>query len=141
MTNFKDVNPLSDFNWEEFENGGTVSGDKNELTKSTTTSLNKIQEHQVVEGVVTSIDKKKYSEHRLQKRWHYTSIRIRYNPELKVGDKVEVYVETKKTKVDNLFFHTKSTPAKELGEHKQGSRRRCCYSRLHQESHQRWYDC
>ena len=40
MTNYKDVNPLSDFNWEEFENGKTVGGDKNELTtKSKNTRL------------------------------------------------------------------------------------------------------
>ena len=58
MANFENVNPLSDFNWDDFENGSTVGGDKNELTQAYDNTLNKIQEHQVVEGEVTSIDKK-----------------------------------------------------------------------------------
>mgnify|MGYP001787964445 FL=1 len=108
MTNFKDVNPLSDFNWEEFENGGTVSGDKNELTKSYDNTLNKIQEHQVVEGVVTSIDKKEVivnigykSDGIIQ------ASEFRYNPELKVGDKVEVYVENQEAKGGQLILSHK----------------------------------
>ena len=108
MTNFKDVNPLSDFNWEEFENGGTVSGDKNELTKSYDNTLNKIQEHQVVEGVVTSIDKKEVIVNIGYKSdGIIPASEFRYNPELKVGDKVEVYVENQEDKGGQLILSHK----------------------------------
>ncbi|VTY12546.1 30S ribosomal protein S1 [uncultured Prevotella sp.] len=108
MTNFKDVNPLSDFNWEEFENGGTVSGDKNELTKAYDNTLNKIQEHQVVEGVVTSIDKKEVIVNIGYKSdGIIPASEFRYNPELKVGDKVEVYVENQEDKGGQLILSHK----------------------------------
>ena len=105
MTNFKDVNPLSDFNWEEFENGGTVSGDKNELTKAYDNTLNKIQEHQVVEGVVTAIDKKEVVVNIGYKSdGIIPASEFRYNPELKVGDKVQVYVENQEDKRGQLML-------------------------------------
>ena len=59
MVNFNDVNPLSDFNWDEFENGAKVDLSKEELTNAYAETLNKVQEHQVVEGTVILIDKKR----------------------------------------------------------------------------------
>ena len=34
MSNFKNVQPLDDFNWEEFENGTTVGTSKEDLEKA-----------------------------------------------------------------------------------------------------------
>ena len=48
MANLENVSPLSDFNWDEFENGSKVEVSKDELTKAYDETLNKIQEHQVV---------------------------------------------------------------------------------------------
>ena len=108
MTNYKDVNPLSDFNWEEFENGKTVGGDKNELTKAYNDTLNKIQEHQVVEGVVTAIDKKEVVVNIGYKSdGIIPASEFRYNPDLKVGDKVEVYVENQEDKGGQLILSHK----------------------------------
>ena len=108
MTNYKDVNPLSDFNWEEFENGKTVGGDKNELTKAYDDTLNKIQEHQVVEGVVTAIDKKEVVVNIGYKSdGIIPASEFRYNPDLKVGDKVEVYVENQEDKGGQLILSHK----------------------------------
>ena len=58
MSNFKNVEPLQDFNWEEFENGGHASIAVEDLQKAYDETLNKVNEHQVVEGTVISVDKK-----------------------------------------------------------------------------------
>ena len=108
MTNFENVNPLSDFNWDDFENGSTVGGDKNELTQAYDNTLNKIQEHQVVEGEVTSIDKKEVIVNIGYKSdGIIPASEFRYNPELKVGDKVEVYVENQEDKGGQLILSHK----------------------------------
>lgn len=52
------VQPLDDFNWEEFENGTVASVSKEELDKAYNETLNKVSEHQVVDGTVISVDKK-----------------------------------------------------------------------------------
>ena len=111
MTNFKDVQnvqPLADFNWDEFENGAHAEASKNDLTKAYDETLNKIQEHQVVEGTVISVDKKE-----VVVNIGYNSDGIipasefRYNPELKAGDKVEVYVENQEDKRGQLVLSHK----------------------------------
>ena len=45
MSNLKDVQPLADFNWEEFENGGTPNASKEDLQKAYDETLNKVSEH------------------------------------------------------------------------------------------------
>ena len=91
MANLENVSPLSDFNWDEFENGSKVEVSKDELTKAYDETLNKIQEHQVVEGTVISFDKKEVVVNIGYKSdGIIPASEFRYNPELKVGDKVEV---------------------------------------------------
>jgi small subunit ribosomal protein S1 len=104
----KNVQPLQDFNWDEFENG-TVSGvSKEELDKAYDETLNKVADHQVVEGKVISVDKKE-----VVVNIGYKSDGIipagefRYNPDLKEGDVVEVYVETAEDKKGQLVLSHK----------------------------------
>ena len=54
----KNVKPLDDFNWDEFENGTPAGVSREELDKAYDETLNKVADHQVVEGTVTSVDKK-----------------------------------------------------------------------------------
>ncbi|WP_315356295.1 30S ribosomal protein S1 [Prevotella denticola] len=111
MTNFKDVQnvqPLADFNWDEFENGAKNEADKGDLTKAYDETLNKIQEHQVVEGTVISIDKKEVVVNIGYKSdGIIPASEFRYNPDLKVGDKVEVYVENQEDKCGQLVLSHK----------------------------------
>ena len=111
MTNFKDVQnvqPLADFNWDEFENGARNEADKGDLTKAYDETLNKIQEHQVVEGTVISIDKKEVVVNIGYKSdGIIPASEFRYNPELKPGDKVEVYVENQEDKRGQLVLSHK----------------------------------
>jgi ribosomal protein S1 len=111
MTNFKDVQnvqPLADFNWDEFENGTHAEASKNDLTKAYDETLNKIQEHQVVEGTVISVDKKEVVVNIGYKSdGIIPASEFRYNPELKAGDKVEVYVENQEDKRGQLVLSHK----------------------------------
>lgn len=62
----KNIQPLSDFNWDEFENGSHVNVSKEELDKAYNETLNKVSEHQVVEEQLFPQTKRSYRKHRLQ---------------------------------------------------------------------------
>ena len=103
MIDYKNVQPLDDFNWDEFESGSKAGNGEGELTKAYDETLNKIQEHQVVEGTVISIDKKEVVVNiGYQSDGIIPASEFRYNPDLKVGDKVEVYVESQEDKNGQL---------------------------------------
>ena len=111
MSNFNDIKniqPLSDFNWDEFENGTSIGASKEDLEKAYDETLNKIQEHEVVEGTVISVDKKEVVVNIGYKSdGIIPASEFRYNPELKVGDKVEVYVEDQEDKKGQLVLSHK----------------------------------
>ena len=104
----KNVQPLQDFNWDEFENGTHANVSKEELDKAYNETLNKVSEHQVVDGTVISVDKKEVIVNIGYKSDGIISAsEFRYNPELKVGDVVEVYVENQEDKKGQLILSHK----------------------------------
>ncbi|MST83593.1 30S ribosomal protein S1 [Hallella mizrahii] len=108
FNNVKNVQPLADFNWDEFENGSSSNVSKQDLEKAYDETLNKIQEHEVVEGTVISIDKKEVVVNIGYKSdGIIPASEFRYNPDLKVGDKVEVYVEDQEDKKGQLVLSHK----------------------------------
>ena len=108
MSNLKNVEPLQDFNWEEFENGSNTNVSKEDLQKAYDETLNKVNEHQVVDGTVISIDKKEVIVNIGYKSdGVIPASEFRYNPDLKVGDVVEVYVENQEDKKGQLVLLTR----------------------------------
>ena len=108
LNDIKNVQPLADFNWDEFENGTSNGASKADLEKAYDETLNKIQEHEVVEGTVISIDKKEVVVNIGYKSdGIIPASEFRYNPDLKVGDKVEVYVEDQEDKKGQLVLSHK----------------------------------
>ena len=108
MSDLKNVQPLADFNWDEFENGSSSNVSKQELEQAYDETLNKVSEHQVVEGTVISVDKKEVIVNIGYKSdGIIPASEFRYNPELKVGDKVEVYVENQEDKKGQLVLSHK----------------------------------
>ena len=104
----KNVKPLDEFNWDEFEHGQQVNVSKEELDKAYDETLNKISEHQVVEGTVISADKKEVVVNIGYKSdGIITASEFRYNPDLKIGDKVEVYVENQEDRKGQLILSHK----------------------------------
>ena len=104
----KNVKPLDDFNWEEFENGTSANISKEELDKAYDETLNKVADHQVVDGKVISVDKKEVVVNIGYKSdGIIPASEFRYNPDLKIGDVVEVYVESAEDKKGQLILSHK----------------------------------
>ena len=108
MADFKNVQPLADFNWDEFENGSKAAVSAEELQTAYDETLNKVSEHQVVDGTVISVDKKEVIVNIGYKSdGIIPASEFRYNPDLKVGDVVEVYVENQEDKKGQLLLSHK----------------------------------
>ena len=99
---------MADFNWEEYENGTVANVSKEELDKAYDETLNKVSEHQVVDGTVISVDKKEVVVNIGYKSdGIIPASEFRYNPDLKAGDTVEVYVENAEDKKGQLVLSHK----------------------------------
>ena len=110
----KNVQPLQDFDWEQFENGTSTNVSKEELDKAYDETLNKVADHQVCDGKVISVDKKEVVVNIGYKSdGIIPASEFRYNPDLKVGDVVEVYVESAEDKKGQLILsHKKARMSK-----------------------------
>ena len=107
--------PIEDFDWEAYEKGET-QGEKTqeELVKTYDESLNTIKDKDVTEGTVIALNKRE-----VVVNIGYKSDGIipfnefRYNPDLKVGDVVEVFIENQEDKKGQLLLsHRKARAAK-----------------------------
>ena len=113
MEYFKNVAPLSDFDWNAFENGVTESAQsKEELEKAYDKTLGSVNENDVVEGTVIAINKREVVVNIGYKSDGIIPVsEFRYNPELKVGDQVEVYIESQEDKKGQLVLSHKKARA------------------------------
>jgi len=113
MENLKNIAPLSDFDWNAFENG-TVAGNESResLQKAYDETLNRVNEHEVVDGTVIAINKREVVVNIGYKSDGIIPINeFRYNPELQVGDTVEVYIESQEDKKGQLVLSHKKARA------------------------------
>ena len=111
MEDFKNVAPLQEFDWDAFENGNAAAGmSKEQLEQAYDTTLNKVADNEVVNGTVTAINKREVIVNIGYKSDGIIPIsEFRYNPDLKVGDEVEVYIEnTEDRKGQLLLSHKKA---------------------------------
>ena len=100
------------FDWEAFENDGFNAEEKSANEESYSKSLSRINENEVVEGTVTSINKREVIVNIGYKSEGVISINeFRYNPDLAVGDTVEVYVENAEDKKGQLILSHKRARA------------------------------
>jgi len=100
------------FDWDAFENDGFDAQEKAANEESYSKSLSRINENEVVEGTVTSINKREVIVNIGYKSEGVISINeFRYNPDLAVGDTVEVYVENAEDKKGQLILSHKRARA------------------------------
>ncbi len=102
--------PVESFNWEAFETeAGLYGGEsKEQIAREYDQTLSNIQAGEVMEGTVTSIDKREVLVNiGFKSEGVIPSSEFRYNPELKAGDKVEVYVESAEDKKGQLILSHK----------------------------------
>ena len=101
------VNP-EDFDWDAFEKDASYGEDRKSIEESYDKTLSKVIENEVVEGVVTAINKREVIVNiGYKSEGVIPSTEFRYNPDLKVGDHVEVYVETAEDKKGQLILSHK----------------------------------
>ncbi len=113
MENLKNIAPLSDFDWNAFENGTAENlQSKNELESIYDKTLGHVHENEVVEGKVISIDKREVIvDIGAKSNGIIPANEFRYNPDLKVGDMVEVYIENQEDKKGQLVLSHKKARA------------------------------
>ena len=106
MENLNNVQPLEDFNWEAYESGEAVAEvSKEDQQKAYDGTLNKVSEREVVDGTVISINKREVVVNIGYKSDGIIPMsEFRYNPDLKVGDTVEVYIENQEDKKGQLIL-------------------------------------
>ena len=113
MTDYKNIAPVADFDWEAFENGGkTTSYSREAQEQAYTGSLNKVSDHDVVDGTVIAMNKREEVVNiGCKSDGIIPASEFRYNPDLKVGDTVEVYIENQEDKKGQLILSHKKARA------------------------------
>ena len=100
------------FDWDAFEGTNVSAEDKKKIEDQYDQTLSKVVENEVVEGVVTSISKREVIVYiGYKSEGVIMAPEFRYNPDLKVGDKVEVFVETAEDKKGQLVLSHKKARA------------------------------
>ena len=114
MNDLKNITPQEDFDWEAYEGSSLASEEKAQIEKAYGESFNQVAEHEVVKGTVIAINKREVLVYIGYKSDGVISANeFRYNPELKVGDEVEVYIEKEEDKKGQLLLSHKKARAKE----------------------------
>lgn len=100
---------VEDFDWEAYAEEGTYSSTrKSELEAMYDETLSSVGEGEVVDGTVISLNKREVVINIGYKSEGVVSLNeFRYNPELKPGDTVEVYVEIQEDKRGQLVLSHK----------------------------------
>ena len=110
MENLKNVTPLENFDWELFEEGEDYTGDKSrkDLVEVYDNTLSKVSDREVVDGTVIAMNKREVVVNIGFKSDGVISLNeFRYNPELKIGDVVEVYIESQEDQRGQLVLSHK----------------------------------
>ena len=113
MSNLTNIQPLEEFDWEGFEQGSAQTGQSREdQAAAYEKSLTGVGDHDVVDGTVISINKREVVVNIGYKSDGIISANeFRYNPDLKVGDTVEVYIENQEDKKGQLILSHKKARA------------------------------
>ena len=112
MTELKN-SPIEDFDWNAFEKGETF-GEKSreELIKTYDESLNTVKDKDVIEGTIIALNKREAVVNIGYKSDGIIPVNeFRYNPEIKVGDVVEVFIENQEDKKGQLILSHKKARA------------------------------
>ncbi len=107
------VNPVEDFDWDAYENGDVETNiSHEELEDKYSQTLNVVKDKDVVMGKVISMNKREVVVNVGYKSDGVVPMsEFRYNPDLKIGDEVEVYIESPEDKKGQLLLSHKKARA------------------------------
>ncbi len=105
--------PVEDFDWDAYEHGETVTGRSHEeLAHAYEESLNSIKDKEVIEGTIIALNKREAVVNIDYKSDGIIPMsEFRYNPDIKVGDKVEVFIENQEDRKGQLILSHKKARA------------------------------
>ena len=105
--------PIADFDWDSYEHGQVETGKtREELMKTYDESLNTVKDKEVIEGTVIALNKREAVVNIGYKSDGIIPMsEFRYNPDLKVGDTVEVFIENQEDKKGQLILSHKKARA------------------------------
>ena len=112
MTELKN-SPIEDFDWAAYENGESA-GEKSreELTHAYEESLNSVKDKEVIEGTIIALNKREAVVNIDYKSDGIIPMsEFRYNPDIKIGDKVEVFIENQEDRKGQLILSHKKARA------------------------------
>ena len=115
MTEEVKNSPIADFDWDAYEKGESKSEkSREELTKTYDESLNTVKDKDVIEGTIIALNKREAVVNIGYKSDGIIPMNeFRYNPDIKVGDTVEVFVENPEDKKGQLVLsHRKARAAR-----------------------------
>jgi small subunit ribosomal protein S1 len=106
MTEEVKNSPIADFDWDAYEKGETKSDkSREELTKTYDESLNTVKDKDVIEGTIIALNKREAVVNIGYKSDGIIPMNeFRYNPDIKVGDVVEVFIENQEDKKGQLIL-------------------------------------
>jgi len=104
---------LENFDWEAYEKGIVVTAEEHaNLEQLYSNTLSSVSEGEVFEGTIVSINKREVLVNiGYKSEGVINASEFRYNPDLKIGDKVEVYVETQEDRNGQLTLSHKRARA------------------------------
>jgi len=105
----KIITPQADFDWEGYENGALQSAEEKQQQQDLYAgTLNQVKEKEVVIGKVIAINKREVVVNiGFKSDGVIPTSEFRYNPDLKVGDEVEVLIKSQEDKKGQLVLSHK----------------------------------
>ena len=108
--NKKMAAPAADFDWDSYAKGDVMTSEaKAELTAKYDNTLNQVKDKEVVMGTIISMNKREVVVNiGFKSDGIIPMSEFRYNPDLKIGDKVEVFIENQEDKKGQLLLSHKA---------------------------------
>ena len=110
MRDTKDIQPLADFDWSSIgkKADNYSEQEKEQLSNAYESTFSQLVEQQVIEGIIVAKNNRELVVNIGFKSDGVIPVsEIRYNPEFKIGDKIEVYVESQEDAGGQLILSHK----------------------------------
>lgn len=108
--NYKDVKPLEDFDWSAIDSKDTPKNQAQieQQSEAYEKTFNQFTEQEVIEGTIVSLnDREAVVNIGFKSDGVIPASELRYNPDFKAGDKIEVYVESQEDANGQLLLSHK----------------------------------
>lgn len=105
---YKNVQPIADFDWNAIDKEERNNDQSQKMNDAYEQTFNAFTEQEIIEGTIVSINSREAVVNiGFKSDGVISSSELRYNPEFKAGDKIEVYVESQEDSNGQLLLSHK----------------------------------